>query len=115
MFYQGDLKSGIALAVQQSKAVLCFVHGLVANSPESSKTNTNIDHKENSKSWEEIISKDEQARPHVQKFGCKVFTHLHRLSKQSDEMLWPCGLLQAPKKPGSSLRSAPSSPCLLWS
>lgn len=73
-----------------------------------------IDHKENSKSWEEIISKDEQARPHAQKFGCKVLTPLHRLSKQSDEMLWPCGLLQAPKKPGSSLRSAPSSPYLLW-
>jgi len=27
MFHKGDLQSGIALAVQQSKAVLCFVHG----------------------------------------------------------------------------------------
>ncbi|KAF7512347.1 hypothetical protein GJ744_001915 [Endocarpon pusillum] len=44
MFHEGDLQSGIALAVQQSKAVLCFVH----------------DHEENSKSWEEIISKDDQ-------------------------------------------------------
>src|ERR1700738_961877 len=25
MFYEGDLQSGIALAVQQAKAVLCFV------------------------------------------------------------------------------------------
>ena len=87
MFHVGDLQSGIALAVQQSKAVLCFVHGLVANSPESSKTNTNTDHEENSKSWEEIISKDEQALLHVQKFSCKVLTHLHRLSKPSEEML----------------------------
>lgn len=27
MFHEGDLQSGIGLAVQQSKAVLCFVHG----------------------------------------------------------------------------------------
>lgn len=27
MFHQGDLQSGIGLAVQQAKAVLCFVHG----------------------------------------------------------------------------------------
>ena len=28
MFHQGDLQSGIAAAVQQSKAVLCFVYGM---------------------------------------------------------------------------------------
>jgi hypothetical protein len=27
MFYEGDLQSGIALAVQQAKSVLCFVRG----------------------------------------------------------------------------------------
>ena len=27
MFHEGDLHSGIASAVQQSKAVLCFVRG----------------------------------------------------------------------------------------
>jgi hypothetical protein len=27
MFYEGDLQSGIALAVQQAKSVLCFVTG----------------------------------------------------------------------------------------
>jgi hypothetical protein len=27
MFYEGDLQSGIALAVQQAKSVLCFVIG----------------------------------------------------------------------------------------
>jgi len=27
MFHKGDLQSGIALAVQQAKAVLCFVEG----------------------------------------------------------------------------------------
>jgi hypothetical protein len=27
MFHEGDLHSGIGLALQQSKAVLCFIHG----------------------------------------------------------------------------------------
>jgi hypothetical protein len=28
MFHDGDLQSGIALAIQQSKSVACFVRGL---------------------------------------------------------------------------------------
>lgn len=28
MFYEGDLQSGIARAVQESKSVLCFVNGV---------------------------------------------------------------------------------------
>ncbi len=27
MFYEGDLQSGITLAIQQAKLVVCFVHG----------------------------------------------------------------------------------------
>jgi hypothetical protein len=34
MFHQGDLQSGIALAVQQTKIVLCFVRGKL---PEAKK------------------------------------------------------------------------------
>jgi hypothetical protein len=30
MFYEGDLQSGIAAALEQSRAVLCFVHGAIA-------------------------------------------------------------------------------------
>ena len=33
MFHQGDLQSGIGLAVQQSKAVLCFIQGTSADAP----------------------------------------------------------------------------------
>lgn len=29
MFHEGDLQSGIALAVQTQKAVFCFIHGLL--------------------------------------------------------------------------------------
>jgi hypothetical protein len=28
MFYQGDLQSGIALAVREAKSVVCFVRGM---------------------------------------------------------------------------------------
>ena len=43
MFHDGDLQSGIALAVQSQRAVLCFVH----------------DDTETSKRWEEILYEDE--------------------------------------------------------
>jgi hypothetical protein len=42
MFHTGDLQSGIAIAVQQSKAVLCFVH-------DSSETSTD---------WESVLLED---------------------------------------------------------
>lgn len=43
MFHDGDLQSGISLAVQSQRAVLCFVH----------------DDTETSKRWEEILYEDE--------------------------------------------------------
>ena len=46
MFHDGDLQSGIALAVQSQKAVLCFVY----------------DDTETSKQWEEILYEDEVNR-----------------------------------------------------
>ena len=40
MFYEGDLQSGIGLAVQQSKAVLCFVHGRLPARPNVADSNS---------------------------------------------------------------------------
>ncbi len=83
--------------------------------PRSRQTEACLDDEENSKSWEEIISNDEQARSYSHRYGCTALTDLHRLSTQSEEMLWPYGFLRVPQKPGSSPRSALSSPYLLWS
>lgn len=33
MFYQGDLQSGIALAVRETKSVVCFVRGMLFSIP----------------------------------------------------------------------------------
>ncbi|KAK5317134.1 hypothetical protein LTR93_008909 [Exophiala xenobiotica] len=42
MFHEGDIQSGIGLALQQSKAVLCFVH----------------DQSETSTQWEDVLNKE---------------------------------------------------------
>jgi hypothetical protein len=61
MFHQGDLQSGIASAMQQSKAVLCFVHGLLNLRWSASKTDACSDDTTNSQAWENTILNDEQA------------------------------------------------------
>jgi hypothetical protein len=60
MFHEGDLQSGIASAVQQSKAVFCFIHGSseIAQ-PALTLTDPSADEEENSKAWESTILKDE--------------------------------------------------------
>lgn len=61
MFHEGDLQSGIALAVKQSKAVFCFVHGMPHTPPWTFYTDHCSDDQTNSQTWERTISQNEQA------------------------------------------------------
>ena len=64
MFHDGDLQSGIALAVQQSKAVLCFVQGVsVIPSLTCQMINNYTDDEANSQRWERIVLDDERVSP----------------------------------------------------
>jgi hypothetical protein len=66
MFHEGDLQSGIASAVQQSKALFCFIHGpSEISQPASTLTDPSADEEENSKAWESTILKDEHVRLHA--------------------------------------------------
>lgn len=62
MFHQGDLQSGIGLAVQQAKAVLCFVNGMYSAFLEhlhsTSSLNDRPDGSDVSKQWESILLDD---------------------------------------------------------
>lgn len=56
MFHHGDLQSGIALAVEQSKAVLCFVHGIPSVLPRANDSKlTSSDDSDTSKQWEDVL------------------------------------------------------------
>jgi hypothetical protein len=98
MFHEGDLQSGIASALQQSKAVLCFVHGSFQPFPPVSKADASPDDREDSQTWEKTILNNEQACPKVSLYW-PVFKRTHRLLKQSEAMLWPCEYLQVHEKP----------------
>lgn len=61
MFHEGDLQSGIGLAVQQAKAVLCFVHGeimLLGFSLIHRLTESRPDESDTSNQWESILQDD---------------------------------------------------------
>lgn len=67
MFYDGDLQSGIAKAVQESKLVLCFVTGTYLpndNMHSIRFADTNSDENEESQLWEnEFLQQEEVSRP----------------------------------------------------
>jgi len=113
MFHKGDLQSGIASALQQSKAVLCFIHGLFESAPSVSKADACSDDGEDSQTWEKTILNDEQACFMVSLFS-PVSKSSHRLLKQSEAMLWPCEYLQALKKPNFYPHSVRLLRCLPW-
>jgi hypothetical protein len=59
MFHDGDLQSGIALAVESQRAVLCFIYGmppLVIHDPTHLPV---ADDTKASSDWEQIISDDQ--------------------------------------------------------
>jgi hypothetical protein len=60
MFHEGDLQSGIATALQQSKAVFCFIYGVFNQSLTATVTDIYKDDAVNSQAWEHTISTDEQ-------------------------------------------------------
>jgi UBX domain len=64
MFHQGDIRSGISLAVQQSKAVICFVYGAFEMPYPTYYSYVITDacsgDDENSQAWENTIVMDEQ-------------------------------------------------------
>lgn len=65
MFHQGDLQSGIALAIQQSKSVACFVRGTRSTPScvdESTHSNRTLDDDRESSEWENEWLQEEQVR-----------------------------------------------------
>ena len=58
MFHAGDLQSGIALAVQSQKAVLCFIYGKPSSSLENACIDV-TDDAETSNAWEGVLSDEE--------------------------------------------------------
>lgn len=66
MFHEGDLQSGIALALQESKRVICFVSGRDPRSRRVMYANADnapdLDDEEESKTWENEYLADEEVR-----------------------------------------------------